>query len=643
MSDYTDHTETQHTEAHQTLDGRPTRSEPDSAKSDTGEEIYERRKMRFSWAAKIKWLWSFYMQFKYVLTVLLTLTAAHALTIVVQPVIFRNIFDSLRNGPESLRDYDDPITLFLVDSGWTTPKELAVVFLAFAGLAFLIYLVVQNHRAWMNCRLEMEFRQRVFSDIAGFGPRFYGRFNVGDLVTRLTDDVAEKLSWFACSGIFRFYEAVILLAFGLTVMITLNAELTLYTMAPLPILVFLFRASSSRLDRRYDYLQSRISRLNDLMEACFSGIRVVKAYRQERAQRRRFGAAVTDRRNAEVSAVKAQTIIEAFYMYVWEFGLVLALVVGGYMVIHDQITLGEYLAFDFFVLLMIMPMLDIGQFLVKGLQSAVSIDRLMELQSHRKTRSVSGEQPVPEKIAGELIFEDVRLSLDGTRNILDGVDFTIQPGATVALAGQVGSGKSWAVNLIPRLIDPDSGTVKLDGTPLTDFKIDELRGLIGYVSQEPALFSDTIRNNILFGREDISEESLQWAIDISQLRSEIERFPQGLETPVGSRGLTLSGGQKQRVAMARALVSKPRILILDDCTSALDARTEDQLWEALANLPYQTTTLIITHRTATLRNVDRILVFKDGKIVQDGSHAELIARENLYAELYRTDELAEQV
>jgi ATP-binding cassette subfamily B protein len=607
------------------------------------QEIYERRKMRFTWPAKVKWLWSFYMQFKYVLTVLLTLTAAHAATIVVQPVIFRNIFDSLRNGPESLNSYDDPITVFLVNSGWTTPKELAVVFILFAALSFLIYLVVQNHRAWMNCRLEMEFRQRVFGDIATYGPRFYGKFNVGDLVTRLTDDVAEKLSWFACSGIFRFYEALILLVFGLSVMITLNPKLTLYTMAPLPILVFLFRASSSRLDRRYDYLQSRISRLNDMMEACFSGIRVVKAYRQEKAQRNRFSSAVTDRRNAEVSAVKAQTIIEAFYMYVWEFGLVLALVVGGYMVIQGEITLGEYLAFDFFVMLMIMPMLDIGQFLVKGLQSAVSIDRLMELQSYKNTRSVSGDKSTPEKLDGKLTFENVTLSLDGTRNIIDDVSFTIKPGATVALAGQVGSGKSWAVNLIPRLIDPDSGLVKLDGIALTEFKIDELRGLIGYVSQEPALFSDTIENNVLFGRKDISDEDMQWAIDISQLRTEIGRFPKGLQTPVGTRGLTLSGGQKQRVAMARALVTKPRILILDDCTSALDAQTEDQLWEALANLPYQTTTLIITHRTATLRNVDRILVFKNGKVIEDGSHRELIASESLYAELYRTDELAEQV
>lgn len=605
-----------------------------------GEE-YVRHAMRFNWWAKIKWLWTFYMRFKPAFTGLVLLTPVHALVIIMKPVVFRNIFDSLRNGPDSLAKYSDPLTTFLVGRGWTTAGELTWVFVGLASIAVLIYLLLQNLRAWMNCRLEMEFRQQVFTDISDFGPRFYGKYSVGDMVTRLSDDVAEKLSWFACSGIFRFYEAMMLVIFGVAVMVTLNPNLTLYTLAPLPVLIILYRASASRLDRRYDWLQSRITRLYDIMDACFSGIRVIKAYRQEKSQRRIFGEAVEVRRTAEIQAIKSQTVIESFYMYVWEFGLILALIAGGYMVIHDQITLGEYLAFDFFVMLMIMPMLDIGQFLVKGLQSAVSIDRLMELQNNHETRSQTGSASLPSEVKGDVSFESVSLSLDGKRKILDQVSFDVTAGSTIALVGKVGSGKSWAVNLIPRLIDPDSGSVTLDGRDLREFDITQLRGIVGYVSQEPMLFSDTIENNVRFGRDEIKSEDLNWAIEIAQLRSEIEKFPKGLQTPVGARGVTLSGGQKQRVAMARALCGKPRILILDDCTSALDARTEDRLWEALQNLPFATTAFIITHRTATLRNVDRILVFDQGRIIQDGAHADLIKTKSVYAELYKQDELAE--
>jgi len=601
------------------------------------------RQMRFGWWDKIKWIASFYARFPYVLFVLLFFTILHSVSMVIQPVVFRNVIDSLKGGPGALAQYSDPVTEFLVNQGWTSPGALSLAFLGFAGISFLIYLIVQNHRAWMNTRLEMAFRQEVFSDISENSPRFYGAFNTGDIVTRLTDDVAEKLSWFACSGIFRFYEALLMVAFSVTVMLMLNVKLALITIAPLPLLIILYGISSAKLDKRYDYLQSRISRLNDLMDACFSGIRVIKAYRQEEPQKERFAEVVEDRRTAEISAVRAQTVIESFYTYVPEFGVALALLAGGYMVIQGEITLGGFLAFDYFVMLLIFPMLDIGQFLVKGLQSAVSIDRLMELQSHKRTKVQSGERDIPADIRGEITFDSVSLSLSEDRTVLDSVSFTIEAGQTVALVGKVGSGKTWTANLIPRLIDPDTGEVRIDGIPVREFQLEQLRGVIGFVSQEPALFSDTIENNILFGRENISAEDIGWAVRVSQLQTELERFPQGLQTPVGIRGLTISGGQKQRVALARALVTKPRILILDDCTSALDARTEDQLWEALNHLPYPTTNIVITHRTATLRTVDRILVFDDGRVIADGTHDTLMAEGGVYTELYRHDKLVEAV
>ena len=219
----------------------------------------------------------------------------------------------------------------------------------------------------------------------------------------------------------------------------------------------------------------------------------------------------------------------------------------------------------------------------------------------------------------------------------------IKAGETIALVGKVGSGKSWLVNLIPRLVDPVIGKITVDGRELKDYELEYLRRNVGYVPQEPALFSDTVRNNILFGRENISDETLNWAIEVSQLKTEIEGFPKGIQTYIGTRGMSISGGQKQRLALARALAGKPKILILDDCTSALDSRTESALWERLREVMPDMTTILITHRPDTLERANMIYVLEDGKIVETGRHAELIENGGQYARMYRRYRLAEEV
>ncbi|MFZ5981159.1 MAG: ABC transporter ATP-binding protein, partial [Candidatus Zixiibacteriota bacterium] len=224
-----------------------------------------------------------------------------------------------------------------------------------------------------------------------------------------------------------------------------------------------------------------------------------------------------------------------------------------------------------------------------------------------------------------------------------GVSLDIRAGQTVALVGKVGSGKSWLTNLVPRLVDPTGGTIRLDGHDLKKFRLEDLRKYIGYVPQEPVLFSDTVRRNILFGREEISEETLNWAIEISQLKSEIDGFPKGLDTLIGTRGMSISGGQKQRLALARALVGKPKILILDDCTSALDSRTETALWDELNKVMPDLTAILVTHRPDTLEQADMIYVMEDGRIVEAGTHQTLMSNETRYARIYKRYLLAEQV
>jgi ATP-binding cassette subfamily B protein len=428
-------------------------------------------------------------------------------------------------------------------------------------------------------------------------------------------------------------------------MLSINPMLTLWTATPLPVLVYIYMRSSSLLDRRFDFLQKKISAVNDAMEACFSGIRVIKAYVREEDQKRRFADAAEGRRKAEVAAVKTHTIIESMWMYVWQLGIVIVLLAGGYYVIKGTLSIGEFVAFDSYVMFLIYPMFDVGNFLVKGRRASVSVRRLLELEGHGpmidpvEAREGSAEVP-----RGRVEFDCVSFGFQGQeRAILRDVSFAVEPSERVSLVGRVGSGKSWAVRLIPRLVDPVEGSVRIDGVDLRDYDIRAVRRSVGYVPQEPILFSDTVENNIRFGRDDVDDEIIDWAVDVSQLREEVESFPDGLKTEIGVRGMSISGGQKQRLALARALAGKPKILILDDCTSALDARTEAALWDRLREVMPDLTCFIITHRPATLEFVDDIIVLDNGEIVERGTHTDLLSRDGVYTAVYKRIALEEAV
>ncbi len=593
---------------------------------------------------KIKWLWSFYRNYRYVLAVLIILTPLQVAFQVSIPRLIEFTVDFVKTGEIPDNSAARMVTDYGSSMGLSPEAAFAMVLVLFGLCASVLYAFVQSHRAWMNVRLEWLFRQFTFDKITRLGPDFFNRFRTGDLVTRMTDDVEQKLSWFACSGVFRFYEALVMVIFTLTMMIIIDPMLTLFSAGPLPILILIFFKSASRLDKRYDNLQKRISDFNDVMEACFSGIRVVKSYVREKAQKSVFGDVATERKAAEISTVKTMTIVDSLYMYIWQVGIVIVLIAGGYMVINSGLSLGKLVAFIYYVVYLVFPMFDIGQFLVKSRQSAVSIDRLTELTEVEPMVRDNGGQPVNGHTEGRISFKDVTFFFPGSdHQIINDISLDIEAGETVAFVGKIGAGKTWLINLLPRLVDPVSGSVELDGRNLKELKLGKLREYIGYVPQEPILYSDTIRNNILMGRDHISNEIVNWAVDVSQLKDEIETFPKGLETYVGTKGVSLSGGQKQRLALARALAGKPKVLILDDCTSALDSSTEANLWGRLHEVMPNMTALLITHRPDTLESVDRIYVLEDGRVSEVGTHKELIERGKQYSRIYRRYQLNEQV
>jgi ATP-binding cassette subfamily B protein len=593
----------------------------------------------------IKWFWGYYRNHKRALTVLLTVSLVVSFLHVLQPLMLKNIVDLLQSG-EIKHTRLPYIGSMLERLGAGRIANYVIMLIGFGLAAFIIRTILIGHRAYLNIKLEWEFRQRAFDDVTRKGPDFFNRFSTGDLVTRMTDDVSEwKLAWFACSGIFRFYESLTLIILSLVMMLSINPALTAWTAGPLPILILIYTRSASVLNRRFDFLQKMISAVNDTMEACFSGIRVIKAYAREEDQRQRFARAAEDRKGAEVAAVKTHTIIESLWMYVWQVGIVIVLLAGGYYVIRGRLSLGEFIAFDSYVLLLIYPMFDAGNFMVRGLRAIVSVKRLIELDQHEPmVDPETAAEGIEREPAGKIEFKDVTFGFPGhDKDILERVSFDVEPGRRVSLVGRVGSGKSWAVRMIPRLVDPTDGGVMLDGIDLRDYSIHSLRRHIGYVPQEPILFSDTIENNIRFGRDGIDDKTMAWAIEVSQLRDEVEAFPEGLRTRIGVRGMSISGGQKQRLALARALVGRPKILILDDCTSALDASTEAALWDRLHEVMPELTCFIITHRTATLELSDDIIVLDDGRVAERGTHMDLIGQKGIYHKLYQRIMLEEAV
>ena len=593
--------------------------------------------------SKIKWFWRYYRKYPYVLAVLILLTPVQRAMQVMIPRLIEFSVDLIKTGKAPDNRFAGRLVEFGQGLGLSLAATFALALITLGLISTILYSFVQSHRAWMNFKLEWLFRQDAFRRVLDKGPDFFNRFRVGDLVTRMTDDVAEKLSWFACSGIFRFYEAMLMVIFTIAMMASINPWLTLWSTAPLPLLIIIFFKSATLLDKRYDHLQTRISRFNDLMEACFSGIRVIKAYVREGDQTKRFSEAIGDRRNAEISAIRATTVVDSLYMYIWQFGIIIVLLAGGFMVMKASLSAGELLAFVYYVVYLTFNMFDIGQFLVKSRQSAVSIERLIELE--KVAPMVMDEGTIEaDNIRGHLVFSDVGFSLpESPRKIITNITMEVLPGQKIAIVGKVGSGKSWLVNMIPRLVDPTEGSIYLDGHDIRNYRIDSLRRQIGYVPQEPALFSDTIRNNIVFGREWVGESDVRWSIEVAQFAPDVDGFARGLDTQIGTRGMSISGGQKQRLGLARALAGRPRILIIDDCTSALDSQTETALWRNLERAIPGMTIILITHRTDTLEGADRIYVLDNGSVIESGKHHELIAAQGLYARLYRRYQLEQMV
>ena len=496
-------------------------------------------------------------------------------------------------------------------------------------------------RAMVNLRIDMKTRERYFGYILEKGYRFFNKFRTGDLVTRLTADINDfpRVAWFTCSGIFRAVESSAKLILCITAMLLIHWQLTLLSIIPMPIMVYLFYVVRIQLTKRARANQDAISRTNETLESCFGGVRILKAYNGVNQQAGLFERFLKERIEIEMRWQTLWIIIHQLFWGVNIVGQFIVVIVGGYYVINGSLSIGMAVSFYLYHAILLHPLMDIPNLFATSRQAFVCIDRLEEINDAEDgiEGQMDGTEPIPQMNYVELNNVRFKYTDDGPY-VLDGVDIKIPAGIKAAVVGPVGSGKSTLMKIIAGMLPPTEGTMNVNGRSIDDYIRTEYRALTGYIPQEPILFSESVRDNVDFGRK-IDEDGIRKSLQQAQIDEEVEGFADGVDQMLGQRGLSVSGGQKQRIAIARALAGKPQLLLMDDCTSALDAENEEGFWRMFEDEFPDAACLIVTHRLATAKRADVIYVIDEGRIVGMGTHNELIKNCREYREFQTRIEL----
>ena len=536
--------------------------------------------------------------------------------------------------------------------GGVTREKLLTYSLELMGVA-AIKGIFQFLTRWIvigiSREIEFDLRNDLFRHLESLSYSYYQRTRTGDIMARATNDL-NAVRMLLGPAIMYSANTIVFTAGALAFMLSISPRLTFYAFLPLPLVSITVQYFGKQIPERFEKIQAMFSEISARAQENFSGARVIRAYVQEESEIAAFETSNREYINRSLKLVRLMGMLWPTLETMLGLAIVLVLWLGGREVLYGRMTVGGFVAFNTYMVQLTWPVIALGwviNIFQRGTASMGRINEILveqsEIQDSPEVRAkAAGEGARATQIRGEIEFRGLNFGYNGVP-VLHDINLRIPAGSSLAIVGPTGSGKTTLVSLIPRIYDAAPGTVWIDGKPVREFPLEPLRRQIGFVPQETFLFSETVRENIAFGKEDATDEEVSSAAEAANIAQDIEEFPEKYRTLVGERGITLSGGQKQRTAIARAIIRNPRILILDDALSSVDTHTEDKILNHLREVMQNRTTIFISHRVSTVRNADMIAVLHAGRIVELGTHDELLARNGYYSDLYNKQLLEEEL
>jgi ATP-binding cassette, subfamily B, multidrug efflux pump len=515
-----------------------------------------------------------------------------------------------------------------------------ILILVLALLRGLFLFFMRQTIILMSRHIEYDQKNEIYHHYQVLSLAFYRRHNTGDLMNRVTEDVS-RVRMYLGPGIMYTINTVVLFIMVICAMLTVNVRLAIFSVLPLPILAIIIYNVNNIINFRSEKIQQRLSALSSFVQENFSGIRVIKSYVREAHVRKSFAAESEDYKTHSMALVKVQALFYPMMLLLVGLSNVLTIYIGGTELMKGTITSGNIAEFIVYLNMLTFPVIALGWVTSLIQRAAASQKRINEFL-HQQPEIISPNVP-KRVIEGHIKFDNVSFIYPDTGiQALKNVSFAADPGEMIAIIGRTGSGKSTIANLIMRMYDCTAGGIFIDGQNIKELNLEGYRSQIGFVPQEVFLFSDTIANNIAFSADVLDMPGVEQAAKDAAVYTNITELEKGFETLIGERGITLSGGQKQRVSIARAIVKQPQVLIFDDCLSAVDTRTEEEILNNLGRNMQGKTSIIIAHRISTIKNADKILVMDNGEIIEQGNHSYLMQQKGTYFELYEKQLLEEE-
>ena len=517
-----------------------------------------------------------------------------------------------------------------------------VLFIVGVALCSGFFTFLMRQTIIVTSRLiEFDLKNEIYQQYQKLSLNFYKKNRTGDLMNRISEDVS-KVRMYVGPAIMYSINMIVLFAVGFTQMISIDVKLTMYTLIPFPLLSISIFILSKVIHKRSTVVQEYLSKLTTFNQEFFSGINVVKSYGIEASIIEDFDKIANKSKEKNIHLHKANALFFPLMILLIGISNLLVIYIGGTQYINGEIQFGTIIEFMLYVNILTWPVAVVGWVTSMVQQAEASQARINEFL--KETPEIQNTNMTPSELKGNVTFKNVTFTYDDTNiTALKNINFSVKPGETLAILGKTGSGKSTIIELISRLYDTKIGTILLDDIPIEQVNLNAVRSQIGFVPQDPFLFSESIEENIKFGKENAAKEEIITAAQNADIHDNIINFPKGYKTILGERGVTLSGGQKQRISIARAIIKDPKILIFDDCLSAVDTETEEKILSNLERISKDVTTFIVSHRVSSAKKANKIIVLSEGEIIQEGTHNELISTEGYYKNLYEQQLLEKKI